>query len=48
MAYVQPAVPASGTSTTVTSSVTTTVVRPIRPRWRLIPVGWGRWVWRRF
>jgi hypothetical protein len=46
MAYVQPAVPRTTTSTTITT--TTTVTRPIAPRFRLVPIGWGRWVWRRY
>jgi hypothetical protein len=48
MTYVQPPVPTTSTTSSVTTSVTTTVARPVRPRWRLIPVGWGRWVWRRY
>ena len=48
MTYSQPSVPRTSTSTTVTTSLTTTVTRAVAPRFRLVPVGWGRWVWRRY
>ena len=46
MAYVESAPPR--TTTTTTTTTTTITKRPVQPRWRLVPVGWGRWVWRRY
>lgn len=47
-AYVQPPVPKTTTSSTTTTTTTTTTYRPVKPRFRLVPVGFGLWVWRRY